>query len=66
MTSYIRSLRNLQQNQYVDKIYVTNICTQNPWKFSKWNPLTILNMFKNLFRKLQTKIARLYSAQLAS
>ena len=28
-TTHFRSLRNPQQNQYADKIYVTAICTRN-------------------------------------
>ena len=32
-------------NKCADKIYVTIICTRNPWKFCKWNPLTFSNMF---------------------
>ena len=32
-TTYIRSLRNPQQNQCVEKVYLPDICTQSPLKF---------------------------------
>ena len=57
-TTYIRSLRNPQQNQCADKVYVTTISTRNPLKFCKWKPLTFWNMFKDLSlepRKIQTQ-----------
>ena len=44
-TSYICSLRNPQQNQCADKIYVTGLCTRNPLKFCRMNPLTFWSMF---------------------
>ena len=45
-TSHICLLRNQQQVKCADKVYVTIICTQNPRKSCKWNPLTFWNMFK--------------------
>ena len=57
-TSYISLLRNPQQNKCANKIYVTGICTQNPLKFFKWNPLTFWNIFKDLSlesRDIQTQ-----------
>ena len=37
----------IHDNKCADKIYVTLICTRNPRKFCKWNPLTFWNMFKD-------------------
>ena len=57
-TSYICLLRNPQQIKYADKFYVTSICTRNPRKSFKWNPLTFWNMFKYLSlksRNMQTQ-----------
>ena len=57
-TSYICLLRNPQQIKCAHKIYVTSICTRNPRKSCKWNPLTVWNVFKYLFlesRNIQTQ-----------
>ena len=65
-TSYLCLLRNPQQIKSADTIYVTSICTRNPRKSFKWNPLAFWNMFKCLSlesRNMQTKIVRLSSAQ---
>ena len=44
--------------KYASKIYVTSICTRNPRKSCKWNPLTFWKMFKYLSlesRNIQTQ-----------
>ena len=48
ITSYICLLGNPQQIKCADKICVTSICTRNPRKSCKWNPLTFWNLFKYL------------------
>ena len=49
-TTFIRSLRNPQQNQCADKIYVTGICTRNSFTF--WNMLKDLSLES---RNIQTQ-----------
>ena len=44
-----------KKNQWAGKYYVTVICTQNPLKFCKWNPLTFWNMFKDLSLKSRNR-----------
>ena len=56
--SYICLLRNSQQNNYADIVYITGNCTRNPQNICKWNPLTFCNMFKDLSlesRNIQTQ-----------
>ena len=56
--SYICLLRNPQQNNCADKIYVTAICTRNPRNFCRLDPLTFCIMFKVLSlesRNIQTE-----------
>ena len=40
-TSCICLLQIPQQIKCTDKTYVTSICTRNPRKAGKWNPLTL-------------------------
>ena len=47
-TSFVCSLRNLQQNKCADKFFVTGICTRNPLKCCLWKPLRFWNVFKDL------------------
>ena len=65
-TSYICLLRNPQQIKCADKNYVTSICTRNPRKSCKWNPLTFWNSLNTCLWNPGTyrhKIVRLSSAQ---
>ena len=36
-----------RQNKCADKLYVTGVCTRNPQKCCRWNPVTFWNKFKN-------------------
>ena len=58
-TSYFCLLRNPQQINSADKIYVTSICTRNLRKSCKWSSLTFWNLVKYLSlesRNIQTQV----------